>query len=100
MRLSHFYVDIVMYRNCMYLAYFHMGLARSLARDARPRIQFYKSGLKLLSTEGAKQVCHISTDIKGIVFNLGVGCIDSGVRHMRHGASFSKMAHRNFCDAP
>ena len=55
MRLIHFYVDIVMQRNCMYLTYFHMGLATSLARDARPRIQFYKSGLKLLSTEGASK---------------------------------------------
>ena len=25
---------------------------------------------------------------------------NSGVRHVRHGASFSKMAHRNFRDAP
>ena len=25
---------------------------------------------------------------------------NSGVRHVRHGASFFKMAHRNFCDAP
>ena len=25
---------------------------------------------------------------------------NSGVRYMRHGASFSKVAHRNLCDAP